>query len=558
MAIRLKNKFFERFYPKQEILNKLTYQEQEVIFNIVLTDLILIPILVAFTICLFVFTMMDLFDARVLGTIVSFVAVFFVSSLVFIRKGHSYLGSYFSTLGFITITLAITFLAPTAEMPDGTLERSTFVSYRTGVFCLMAGIVNSFMCIRYLQLIIFHLACILGLLVSSFTVYLDIFQAQPMVMISSIIFNLLAILFANIVLQNSNKFSTRLIKHSEKQQNKAEEQLKIITNALETSRESLNIGEQLSLSTNSAEQGADKINKLYIELLNETETLSLQTNNVKEASEIVNDKAGVMSNFVKKQNDDIEETSAAVSKISENVSNINIIAKKRQTAMENTALSLDRQNDMLATLVNNVERVQESSKTIAQFVETVDSIAGQTRLLAMNASIEASHAGNAGKGFGVIAQEIRKLSEETTKNSNNIAETLKDNAQIVKEAMQSMSDFADVTEVSTEEIKETIGSMKEILKGISEMEKATKDVMHSLENIVANSSETENIISEVVSQISEQDESLVNISNSTGKLQDRVRSIDSQLTSINIAIDEIHQNAIKNKEVSEKITVLFK
>ena len=61
----------------------------------------------------------------------------------------------------------------------------------------------------------------------------------------------------------------------------------------------------------------------------------------------------------------------------------------------------------------------------------------------MNASIEAAHAGESGKGFSVIAQEIRKLSEETTHNANLISETLQSNSEIVGQTAQSVRLFAE-------------------------------------------------------------------------------------------------------------------
>ena len=98
---------------------------------------------------------------------------------------------------------------------------------------------------------------------------------------------------------------------------------------------------------------------------------------------------------------------------------------------------------LMKKLVEDVQQVKESSDKVSNFVQAVNDIAAQTGLLAMNASIEAAHAGTLGKGFSVIAQEIRKLSEETTKNAQNITDTLKENEEIVNTTTSSVATFSE-------------------------------------------------------------------------------------------------------------------
>ncbi|MGP1587699.1 MAG: SpoIIE family protein phosphatase [Treponemataceae bacterium] len=156
-----------------------------------------------------------------------------ISSIILIKVGHVYTGSYFSTLGLIMLTFATTFLAPTAPLPENIpdvivsvqtgLERSTFVSYRTGCFCILLSILNFAISLKTYQLMFYHASSLVMLIVSSFTVYMDVFITQPQVMVSSIVINGLGILLANTIILSQWKFNDKVIGHSEKARKEVEE-----------------------------------------------------------------------------------------------------------------------------------------------------------------------------------------------------------------------------------------------------------------------------------------------------------------------------------------------
>ena len=223
--------FVKKFFPKEEILNKLTYKEQEQLKNLVMGDLICIPIVLLFTATLIACGVMGLFDITI-AFLIAASSIFFIISIVLIKAGHVYLGSYFATFGFLAMAVAIVFFAPTAESPyhDGTVERSTFVSYRTGVFCCVVATMNFFLAIRNFQLVVFHLSSIIMLIVSSFTVYMDIFKNQPAVMLSSIVVNSIGIIGANLLLNASWKSNDKILSQSEDARKEVEELNKNLEN----------------------------------------------------------------------------------------------------------------------------------------------------------------------------------------------------------------------------------------------------------------------------------------------------------------------------------------
>jgi len=538
-------KLKEYFTPPKEFLDKLSYKGQKQVSVLITGNIICVLMFLFFAVGLIVL------KKGLTGSLMSLICIVFTIALFVIKKGKMYVGSYITTMGLSLATIIVAFLTSHVSHP--------VVCYRTICFCIAIANLNYLISLRRGQIILCMGISVVLLFSSTFILHFpEEFMQDPKEWIAAILINMLAIVTANSILLASYKSNDEIVKHSEEAQNEAAHSLATITTVLNQVKESLNVGQKLNDAADTAANNVEAIQNAYKELIAHTEALSSQSESILSSSQIITQKTEEMSSSIMQQNASVEEISTAVTQISANITNINGIAEKRRSGMEEVSSLLNSQNKLVTTIVDNVTKVEESSARIAEFVNTVDKIAQQTNLLAMNASIEAAHSGENGKGFGVIAQEIRKLSEETAINAKNISETLLQNAEVVKETSASVSTFAVANKKTEKEIKETFDSIEEILHGITEIDTGSQEIKISVNKVVDVANDNAKIIDEVVNQISSQNQGINKINNTAESVKDSVTNVSTMLPNISYAMEDVHNSAKENEEVSSRIAELLK
>lgn len=527
--------------PAPEVLEKFTTKDQWQLTYVQLGNITFIAIFMLLG-AIMAYQKYSLMAIMCLAT-----SVAFIISLISIKRGRVYQGNYLTTAGIIAGVFIVLFFAEN-------FASTSLVFYRNAFFLVVMAISNELIALKRKQITIFAASSIVIWFIHLFVKGPVHFARNPTSFISSALICTLAVLISNMIISLLSNFTGKIIDKAEEARNDAESHLNQITKVLDESKNGLQVGNRLYEATQTATASISELNQIYLGISEEAEGLNGQTTTLSESSAQVKRQAEQMKASVQEQNNSISETSSAMAEISANLSNMSDIADRRRANMNEVLNSLDAQLGLIKKLVDEVNKVQESSDGIASFVQTVDKISSQTGLLAMNASIEAAHAGESGKGFSVIAQEIRKLSEQTTANAAQISEELAKNTEIVKSTTESVSGFEKYTLQTTEELRSTITAMEEILAGIGEMNKATQDVMRALQNIVDHSHFTGEIVDNVVHEFDLQDSAVEKISNFAQKLNDNVSGMDSQLSKIKTVVSGIERESVENVEVTKNIT----
>jgi methyl-accepting chemotaxis protein len=185
---------------------------------------------------------------------------------------------------------------------------------------------------------------------------------------------------------------------------------------------------------------------------------------------------------------------------------------------------------VVAELTEKVEKVEN-------FVDTIISISSQTNLLALNASIEAARAGEAGRGFSVVAEEIRKLSEDTKDASNNITNIIHELIEDTKNANESIEVSGKCVATQNEILEKTWSKFGIVADEVRNLSSNIDDVKGGMETITTSS----NNIFDHISQLS-------------ATSQEVAASSNESLENSNITVQEVE----KCRKVFESIYELAK
>ncbi|MBR6154298.1 MAG: hypothetical protein IKQ43_07670 [Treponema sp.] len=470
----------------------------------------------------------------------------FVASLFFTKKGKFKIGSYINSVGLLMGCAAVLFFAP--------FYPTTTILYRDAFFAVVMALLNQAVSIKKRQLKHFFHIELLMWIVSVALIFKPLMAVSRVDFFVAVIVNTLALIFCNLLIMLNNLLDFRITSKVEENEKQMKEHLEKILTVVKESDEGLNIGQQLMEYAESASTSLSKVEDFSRYMIKESNTLSSETSSVKNSGEEIAEQAVNMRMSVQTQADSITRTSEEMKQMSSNIDSLNKIASTQKVEMDRIVSSLESQRKLLVEIVQHVDNVKESSEGISSFVNTIDDISSQTGLLAMNASIEAAHAGTYGKGFSVIAQEIRKLSEETNSSASKISENLKDNLSVVKNATDAVSRFAQYMEKSATDMRTTLNSIEEMISGISEINSGVQNIMESLNGIVCESENSSGMVDTVAEKIQVQKASLEKISGFTGAVTERANGLEGILMDIQVAIAMIQRYATENSIVGERIS----
>ena len=184
-------------------------------------------------------------------------------------------------------------------------------------------------------------------------------------------------------------------------------------------------------------------------------------------------------------------------------------------------------NESMKFSVEKITSLKHKSEMIAEFIKMITEISSKTNLLAINASIEAAHAGESGKGFKVVADGIRELSKNSNESAQSINNTVKEINDLIKEAITSFN-------VTEKDVKSGSNNISELLIFVNGIADSIRELMQTINALDAATAQTAHLIVE-------QNESVTGVNSISHELSDIAKKLTYEFDAV--------INAIQHKDM---------
>ncbi|MBQ2125830.1 MAG: methyl-accepting chemotaxis protein, partial [Spirochaetales bacterium] len=270
---------------------------------------------------------------------------------------------------------------------------------------------------------------------------------------------------------------------------------------------------------------------------------------------------GDLDSLIKNNASEIIESSAAIEEMVGNIGSVSGSVEKMTgefgTLLEITEKSKKRQDDVASQILE----MAAQSEHLAEANSVISNIANQTNLLAMNAAIEAAHAGESGKGFSVVADEIRKLAENSSAQSKSIKMELDNITGIIQSIVESSKISVEEFGLITSKVSATNNLVHEIDAAMTEQNEASQQVLAALKAMndsTSNVQATSKVMFTAASKVKEETDNLEIISQSVVGSMDEMSLGINDITQSTQNVSDMASSTHENIGNIEKMLNQFK
>lgn len=308
---------------------------------------------------------------------------------------------------------------------------------------------------------------------------------------------------------------------------------------------SINISEDLSFTTKGSSQALTQMEEVVRNVKNKSHQLSESVSHSRELSHTVSSEADNLKNLTQQQYADVNLSSRSIEEISSSIAEISHTTDSKKAVVDQLLSKAEMGETLMSETISIFKKVTDSAEVIRSLLTMINKISAQTNLLAMNAAIEAAHAGDSGRGFSVVASEIRTLAEDAAAQSKDMQEALKKVIEYIGISSDSADNTGHIFKEIVEEVKDVSGGIAEIKASMDELSSNSRNIEKSLSQLV-------DITDDIKKSSDQVDIKVEEISKRFGEMSSFAMDTDDGMTGINSNIVEVVEQLKTMESSGEK------
>jgi methyl-accepting chemotaxis protein len=255
-----------------------------------------------------------------------------------------------------------------------------------------------------------------------------------------------------------------------------------------------------------------------------------------------------LNSNVEKQTQNVSQASAAIEEMVANISSVTETLIKNGGNVKTLQDASEVGHSGLQEVAADIQEIAHESEGLLQINSVIQNIASQTNLLSMNAAIEAAHAGEAGKGFAVVADEIRKLAENSSKQSKTISSILKKIKESIDKITKSTENVLNKFQDIDTNVKTVAQQEETIRNAMEEQGQGSKQILDGIENVTEITRNVKSGSDEMLIGAQEVIKESKNLEKATQEITTGMNEMASGADQINVAVNHVNDISGKNRE----------
>ncbi len=366
----------------------------------------------------------------------------------------------------------------------------------------------------------------------------------------TLLLNSLGTIFAALTVRNQKKNTTLIEQQIERSRN---DYTRLADSVGKTQQSANAISADLAQGSENAQAAVLDINRRMETIVQRMGELSTSLKKASSENSVAVNRQEKMHSNLNLYTTQVSTASSAVEQMVAAIGSIGSQASHKVAAVQNMADFAANGEVKLATIKSSIEQVQALTKQMIEKSVFVEDVAERTNLLGLNASIEAAHAGNHGRGFAIVAGQIRNLSLEAGNSSRVISTALKETEGAVSKVAEQNQDILSFFQNVGSDIQALSDMIQELLISVKEVSDGSENVIRAVQTVSNLTQETEVSINESRESIESSSNKIRSVLDISAQVLSETQEMAQNIQSVLAVADQLKALGQSNREIIEQM-----